>query len=562
MTETAMFAVDAASRTVRGILIPWGVRSRESSSRTKPIVFPPGSIRVPRDPSVVSLNSEHDRFMPIGRAVELEDQPTGLYAAYVIADTDDGDAWLADHDGVVGLSAELRDIVRNADDTGTAYLTGSAVVRDPAFVGAGLFSAAAAVPGTDPAPSPVPDDVPDVDDDGADELPDTLPDAPAPDEDTDDASASTDTGPNDSDNEHDEDEMPDATLPGNMLASRRTPTTSSSSSTDAPLSASGLFAAVRLARTTGDRSALMPYAAEAAEVGLFALTNIKYDGGGGLVTDALMPGTWLGQLWGGKRFTRRIVPLLTAGTLTSLNATGWTWGIKPAMSAWLGNKTPVPSNAPTVVPKSFPATRFAGGHDLAIEYYHFGQTDVIDAYAEAMIDSYAELSDAYALVELTAGATPYTPDAGNTVNKGLLDVVDGALAVVAGGGTPSYSIVAPDVYKNIYAAPKEDSLEFFNASLGLEGGTASQGFAIVPDGRLAPGAIIVGDKGGATAWELPEVPIRVEANDLVLGGVDNAFFGYIGVGVTNPNVVVKNPAAVLLEGVEESVIVAAEKSRK
>jgi hypothetical protein len=40
------------------------------------------------------------------------------------------------------------------------------------------------------------------------------------------------------------------------------------------------------------------------------------------------------------------------------------------------------------------------------------------------------------------------------------------------------------------------------------------------------------------------------------------FFGYIGVGVTAPGVVVKNAAAGLLEGVAESVQAAAEESKK
>jgi hypothetical protein len=242
--------------------------------------------------------------------------------------------------------------------------------------------------------------------------------------------------------------------------------------------------------------------------------------------------------------------------------TGWVWGVKPAMAAWAGNKTAVPSNAPTVVPKPFTATRFAGGHDLAREYYDFNVTDVIDSYGDAMVESYAKLSDGYALTQVVAGATPYTPDAGNTVNTGLLDIVDGALAVIAAGGTPTWSIVAPDIYKSILATPHEDALDYLSASIGLESGTVSSGFPIVPDARLTAGSIIVGDRAGATCWELPGVPIRVSAPDLVLGGVDNAFFGYIGVGITTPAVVVKNTGTALLEGVEEDLLVAAEKSRK
>jgi hypothetical protein len=477
---------------------------------------------------VVGLNDEHERFRIIGRATALEDTDEGILATFTLADTDEADEWLADHGTTAYFSAEIDDLHRGAGDIGSGRLAGAAVTATPAFDGTAiaLFSL--------------------IGDETDDE------------EDTDEAPAESDTEESDeTPDPRKEDTVADAIVPSTMLASRR--------QTTAPtLTKAGFFSALNIAKNTGDRAALMPYAQAAAEVGLFALADVKYDGTGGLVTDSLHPGTWLGELWQGRRFQRKIVPLLTQGTLTSLNATGWVWGVKPAMAAWAGNKTVLPSNSPTVLPKQFPAVRFAGGHDLAIEYYHFGQTDVIESYADAMVDSYAELSDAYALTRVTAGATVYTPDVGNTVNKGLLDIVDGALVVVAGGGTPTWAIVAPDVFKGILATPREDALDYLSASIGLESGAVNGGgsFQIVPDARLTAGGIIVGDKGGATAWELPGVPIRIEAPDLQKGGIDQAFFGYIGVGVTNPNVVVKNAAAGLVAGVEAGVEDSAEKSKK
>jgi hypothetical protein len=462
----------------------------------------------------------------------------------------------------------VRNIVRDSADFGTAELTGAALVDEGAFMDAALF----AVDRSDEDPAQgrgiVP---PHITEQYAQagqpsEAP-GLSNVPSPDEDEDEtpdeAPAPEDTPESDEDEDNpEEDAVADAIAPTEMLGAR-----GRRNATAPGLTKAGFYAAMNTARRTGDRAALAPYIQEAEDVGLFALSNITYDGAGGLVTVAGMPGAWLGQLWAGKRFQRRIVPLLTGGTLTAMSMTGWVWGVKPAMAAWAGNKTAIPSNAPTVSPKAFGAVRFAGGHDLAREYYDFNVTDVIDSYGDAMVDSYAMLSDAYALTQVTAGATPYTPDPANTVNTGLLDIVDGALAVIAAGGTPSWAIVAPDVFKGVLATPREDSLAYLDSAIGLENGS-TQGFGIVPDARLAAGAIIVGDKAGATAWELPGVPIRVDAPDLVLGGVDSAFFGYIGVGVTAPAVIVKNTGVVgtsegtLAEGVEESVLIAAEKSRK
>jgi hypothetical protein len=542
--EIGLFTVDHDERLVRGILVPHDVMSKTSMTKNKPLRFRKGDVRVPRDPSIVTFNVEHDRFNPIGRGAFFEPREQGVYAEFHIANTDDGDAWLADHAETAMLSAELRNIVRGAGDWATAEIVGAAAVREGAFEGAGLFS-------VDPEPDVTIEIT--VDDDE-----ETEGDEP---EETDPATAEPDEEPDEEPDKHEEEPVADATAPDTMLASRRHKAETPS------LTKAGFFAAANMARKTGDHSFIAPYQRDIDDVGLFALSNIKYDGTGGLITDAAMPGAWLGQLWTGKTFQRRIVPLLSGKPLTALSMTGWVWGVKPAMAAWAGNKTAVPSNAPTVVPKSFAASRFAGGHDLAREYYDFGVTDVIDSYAESMIDSYAKLSDAYALTQLAAGATPYTPDPANTVNEGLLDIVDGALAVIAAGGTPSWAIVAPDIYKKILATPHEDALDYLSATIGLESGTVSSGFPIVPDARLAAGSIIVGDKAGATVWELPGVPIRVSALDLVLGGVDNAFFGYIGVGVTTPAVVVKNTgvvddsSGVLAEGVLESVQLAAEKSR-
>jgi hypothetical protein len=558
MTEAGLFAVNQDTREVAGLLVPYGVLSKPNLTGNQPLRFKDGGVQLPRDPAIVQLKLEHNVFEPIGQATQLRHVAgEGVHAVFRIANTDEGDAWLADHTGAASLSPEVKGIVRHAGDWATANLTGAGAVAEGAFAGAGLFSVAVADDERQANPDEEEDDEDDLDEDDQDDDDEGVP-APA---EPDVAPATPDTNP--AAPEEGQDDMADAVAPTTMLAGRRVQDRRTTQPAAPALTKAGFFAAVNHARRTGDRAQLQPYLEVVADAGLFALANITYDGAGGLTTQAGMPAEWLGQLWQGKTFTRRIVPLLTPKPLTSLSMTGWVWTVKPAMGAWAGNKTPIPSNTPTVGPKAFNATRFAGGHDLAREYYDFNVTDVIDSYADAMVDSYAQLSDAYALVQLQGGATPYTPDVANTVNKGLLDIVDGALAVVAAGGTPSWSVVAPDVFKGILATPHEDALDYFNATVGLEDGTIGGGanFAVIPDARLVAGSIIVGDKAGATAWELPGVPIRVSAPDLVLGGIDNAFFGYIGVGVTTPAVVVKNSATALQEGVEEGVLLAAEKSR-
>ena len=73
-------------------------------------------------------------------------------------------------------------------------------------------------------------------------------------------------------------------------------------------------------------------------------------------------------------------------TLTGIKASGWVWTDLPSMAIWAGNKAPITSDTAQVAPKDFFAQRFAGGHDLAREYYDFNVTEIIDSYVQAMVD--------------------------------------------------------------------------------------------------------------------------------------------------------------------------------
>lgn len=502
MTEPSfgLFTVDHDARKVRGILVPWDELSRTSATGNRPMKVRPGDLRVPRDPSVVGLNLQHDRFAPIGRLAAAEPVAAGLYAEFDVADTEEGDEWLADHGDLVRLSPELRDIVVGADGYGRATLTGAALVTEGAFASAGLFAIG---------------DVAETDED----------------ETTDTASAEVEEEPDEEPDEAEEGTVAEATVTNTALMSRKP-------KAQAPqLTKSGFLAAARKARSMGDLAPLKAYAEDAERVGMFALADITFDDANGLVTAAGIPGAWLGELWQGRRFERRVIPLISSGTLTSMKATGWVWDVLPEVDEWEGNKTPIATNEPTVRPVDFAAQRFAGGHDLAREYFDFGVTEVIDSYVQAMVDSYAKKSDAYALAGIVADATPFTPSAA-TENRGLLAIIDGALTVVAASASPSFALVAPNIFRDVIATPHSDALEYFSAAIGLEEGSTA-GFRIVPDARLTAGQVIVGDRNAATAWELPGSPIRVSLPDLVRGGQDQAFYGYIAVGIGHPAALVK-----------------------
>ncbi len=64
MTD-AQFSYDPATRTLRGILLPFGgERSRPNITGNEGVMFSADSIELPRDPSVVTLNRNHNRYDP------------------------------------------------------------------------------------------------------------------------------------------------------------------------------------------------------------------------------------------------------------------------------------------------------------------------------------------------------------------------------------------------------------------------------------------------------------------------------------------------------------------
>jgi hypothetical protein len=109
----------------------------------------------------------------------------------------------------------------------------------------------------------------------------------------------------------------------------------------------------------------------------------------------------------------------------------------------------------------------------------------------------------------------------------LIYVVDGALSMLD-IATPSWALIAPDLWRSLLLTPYEHTLQYLSSSLGLESGQ-TENFTIQPYSGLDAGTVLVGDKAAATSYELPGSPIRIEAENIALGGVDEGLFGYHGV---------------------------------
>jgi hypothetical protein len=487
ITAYGQLLATAEDRTLTYRLLPFGEPGRTSRGT---VLVAAGVVELPTDPAAVVLNLEHERTRPVGRAATITEDAAGLVASFTVAPTRAGDDLLAEAAAGLrtGVSVELDDVVIRDGRLVAGRLTGAGAVVAPAFPSAQLVAADT----DDPTDTPDPDTVEDEDTDEAGTEP-----TPTEEEDptvTDTATAAPTV----------------ATVPPGLTAASTTPET-----------LDAVMARLTAANTAGMRGDRATLEAALADVGK-------------PTTDALPP-QWVGELWRGAP-ERRVVPLLSSGTLTGLSVTGWRWVVDPEVDVWTGDKVAVPSNAADTEPVTVPAHRLAGAHDIPREHRDF-DTGFIPSYYAAMAASYAVKSDTYAVTDLLAGATTIP-----NVNDPVGALMAGALKV-GEFGSPTFAVVAADVFASLAGVKAQDAPAFLDLSLTFDGQAGGSGLRVVTSPALPAKTIIVGDRRAATFHELPGVPIRAEALDMVKGGIDAGVFGYCALVVHDARCIVTNTVA-------------------
>lgn len=503
-------------RTVTGLLVPYGEECRSNLGRFS---VDSGAFSIPADSSVMGFNREHAREDVLGRATSVAETPKGIVATFSVARTPEGDEALADIAAgrVKHLSAEVANVVIKAGKAVGGRLFGGALVKTPAFPSATLLAAA-----PDTEVEPLEPEDPEAE---TAESTEVNPDGSVT---TKVTTTKTETDPEgvvtktetvttvtseqpETLAEVEEPIVGNATIPSTLAASAKT------DSVDKATLLSSISAAVK----TQDSSLMA------------ALSDVKISGTGAVGTGVVVP-DYVGEIWSGRAFQRRVIPLISSGTLTSLSTTGWRFVTPPQVDEWAGNKAAIPSNTPTTEAVTWGITRFAGGWDIAREFIDFGETAVIDSFLKLAADSYAKKSDNKVLADLKAGATTGTVGTIPTgVGQAMAKIVRGALRVISADALPSFALVAPDVFEELVFTKKDDVLAYLSMSLGLEEGSLDT-FKIVPHAGMAAGTVLVGAKEAAGAYELAGSPIRVNALDIAKGGVDEALFGYIQTRIEYP----------------------------
>jgi len=505
-----LLTASAEDRVLTYRLLPFGEPGRTNIGK---VTAGPGSLTIPEDVTSLVANLEHDGTRPAAKFLSVQEDEQGLTASVRVLTTTAGNDLLTEAtEGVrKGISVEIDNPVVRAGRLVAGLLSGAGFVTKPAFLNATLMAAEA--PDTGDIDADETSDADTITVDGvtyrrvADPTPtDTAADpADAPAQGTQDA------------------EQTPADTKGTTVTDTLT-----ASAAQAP---AGLHATTTKAPAKGATDVFRMLASEYASGGERRMLAALADIVPGDILGLEQP-QFVGELWSGRAYQRKIVPLFNHANLTSFEVKGWRWVTKPAVAPYAGNKTAVPTNEVSTAPVSIDVERIAGAHDIDRKFKDFGDAQFFAAYYKAMTESYAQVSDAQVLADVLAAATATTAGTVPTgVSPAMAGIVDGALAVLANANAlPSFAVVAPDLYRDILLTRNDDALSLLNASLGLEDGTVAS-FRVVPNGGLPAGTTLVGSRDALTVHELGEVPIRVEAENIANGGVDAGVFGYYAVNV-------------------------------
>lgn len=521
-----VLTASASDRTITGLLLPYG---QEGSTNLGRLTCNAGSITIPDDLSGLVLTVEHEGTRPVGRFTEVIDTAAGMTATFSVARTRAGDDVLEEAaEGLrAALSVEIDAPVIRAGALRGGTLSGAAVVVRPAFPSALLVAADAG-----DLPDELPPDSESVSEtretivvDGIEYVRRTT------------STYTTETTPTtDPDDIEPDDTDQEDTIMGDSRATATAP--------------AGGLAAARAGRGTTTMRAkstgkvelfeLLASAPQDRDRVLAALSDIVPAN-----TVAMEQPQYVGELWDGKAYERRIIPLFNHADLTSFKVRGWRWRTKPRVAPYAGNKTAVPSNTVATQQVDIDASRIAGAHDIDRKFVDFNDSAFFEAYFAAMTESYAEVSDAEVLDDVIAAATSITRGAvPAAMAAGIVSVVDGALSVLNETRTlPTFALVATDLWRDILLTPKDKTLEYLSSGLSLEEGSMGA-FRLVPAPELDAGQVLVGAKSAVTVHELGgPAPIRVDAVDVARGGVDRGVFGYYAVNVHDPaGLVLVSPA--------------------
>jgi len=573
-------------RTITGLLIPFDEVGNTNIGKFT--VTASSEIKLPSDPDIIGINTDHERSAGVGRALAAWYETDGIHATFRIANTPEGDAALADAKNKTGkrraLSGEFDAIIK-AGHAIAGRLWGAALVERGAFPSAQVLAADTEESSYDSSYSWTDEDgntieytdssttTEEIDEteDGRRRVTRTtisiseelVQESDDDDDDEEPVDDETDDDPVDDEEPDEEPTLATHRNKGKTVKTKPVPT-SVLAGTNAPKTA-GALTAPRLPSKMEVLGALADYqtskSIESRNV-LAALVDIKTSGAASLPDGgtALQP-DWVGQIIEGVGFQRQYLPLGRVGTDISIAGKAG-FKMKRGTAAapldtfdgeWAGNKAAVNSYNGFTQTAGSSRRNFAIANDIAREFYDLpGGAPVIAAFIELIVEDYFVQTDAWALSDwiTAAGAlvAPATADYTASVPEIVGQITQGILAVKKQKSDgrrdiPSFAIVNEVGFSQLaYAAGGDENLPAF-LSLAIsdlsKGKVAGNVDVVQGDTGIANSAsAIVGADYAIEFDELGAQPIQIDALDIANGGLDRAVHGYLQTFIKRPEAVV------------------------
>ncbi|WP_050720783.1 hypothetical protein [Microbacterium sp. GCS4] len=541
-------------RTITGLLIPYNEIGHTNVGQFQ---VEAGVITLPADPSVVSLNLDHDRYQPVGRATRVWEEPAGIMATFSLARTPEGDAALADATSPSGkrrrLSGEFKTGIKAGKATGGPLAAG-ALVEMGAFASAMVLAADASA--DDDAPVVI-----DANDTSGTTVAEDHTETVYTDEDgkkyTRRYDSETTETPIDGGTE--------TTISTTITEQETTQSEEDDmTTTDVQAAKVGLNTGTPAGKTAArepDKHEIIaaiatyrknPFDQGSLEV-LAALSDIKISGTGALPAAGVIQQNWLGRTDLGVPFVREIITLFKNGTDITAGgkkdfkflrgtAQNPTWGD----GTWAGNKTEINSGVGRTVTNESTLDRYARGADIGREFFDLpGGSEVIEAFLAELELDYYQWSDekARALAVATAGA-PIAPAAypgvdGHDYAGAMGQLLQGILAIrrkkADGRRDIATLAIANDIaFEEMFYTPKDLIPEFVEFVVNPDGTATATGrnggkvqVVQADTGVEDTASVIVGADYALEFDELPGGPLHVNALEIAKGGIDEAVHGYL-----------------------------------
>lgn len=543
MSETILFdsgelvLASEDERIVTGRLLPFGVVGKTNIGG---FTVEAGTIALPPDPSVVTLNVEHDREQPVGRAVGLDERGDGVWASYRIAKTPEGDEALADiRSGKRrALSMEAKGVVVRAGKAIAGRIFGSGLVTKPAFDGATVIASFNDVPASmlDPDHDDDLDAVVSVTTETTTTETTTvvpIEDDDESDEDKNEPEAATVTA-----SQPKEETVADtATAPESVVAKAN-----GGSADKNKITARRALAVLAhaVAGSLPDMELFRQVTSSTQESTVFAAQqNVAFPVGD---AENLNVPEWLGEFWGLIKPVPLITDLLGSFPLTSRQVQGYRPTSLPQGGTWAGNGAEITSGSMVFTPATYTAKSWAGGNTVSRENFDFGaDAALLEAYYtyqglnfQTWLDAAVVSNVLYSLTNIVADVVPTSP----AIDAGTSALIDGiAKYVVTRRQPPTFILVSETYWKAMMKAPVVAQLGDLNHSLGLMEGTL-EGITrrMVPDSYLNDGTnqyqVLVGNRQGGKVGVLPGSPVRAQVVNVANGLISLGAYGY---GIYVPN---------------------------